>query len=81
MTNVKALGNTLAKRLRSFDSTQNQTESPENTPTPDETQAPATETEQPAEVSVPVDLIPDAVEGDTYVVSAVDDQNVTLTKQ
>jgi len=69
MDKAKALGNALANKLRGFEDHTNQMENPQNMPAPQEG------------VTVPVATMPDAVEGDTYTVTAVDGQNVTLTKE
>jgi hypothetical protein len=89
---AKALGNALANKLRGFEDKTNQMESPQNMPAPPEEALPAEpglETmpeEMPTEqmgapVDVPATMIPDAMQGDTYVVEAVSPESVTLVKQ
>jgi hypothetical protein len=56
--NAKAMGNALAKRMRGFEDTGNQTENPENTPAPNT-------------FDVPVAAIGDSMEGDEITVRVV----------
>ena len=67
MTNPKAFGNALANKLRTFEDNTSEQESPANMAKPAD--APP---EAPA-VTVPAASFPDAVEGDTYTVTAVDE--------
>ena len=70
--NPKAFGNALANKLRTFEDNTAEQESPANMPA---------EPAKPEGITVPVASFPDAAEGDTYTVTAVDEQNVTLQKQ
>ena len=77
MDKAKALGNALANKLRGFEDHTNQMENPQNMPAQS-----GDPTSPPEEgVTVPVATMPDAMEGDTYTVTAVDGQNVTLIKE
>jgi hypothetical protein len=89
---AKALGNALANKLRGFEDKTNQMESPQNMPAPPEETMPAEPgleampEEMPAEsmgtpVEVPATMIPDAMQGDTYIVETVSPEAVTLIKQ
>jgi hypothetical protein len=89
---AKALGNALANKLRGFeDKTSNQVD-PGNMPAPPDMEMPAEgippveelTPEIPAEgapAEVPTTILPDAMEGDTYVVQMVSPDSVTLVKQ
>jgi len=73
--NPKAFGNALANKLRTFEDNTSEQEDPNNMAKP------AEETTEAPAVTIPVASFPDAMEGDTYTVTAVDEQNVTLAKQ
>jgi hypothetical protein len=94
---TKALGNALAKKLRGFEDTTSNQVAPGNMPAPPDAGlapdvgapvgpevVPPAEAQQvggAAPVTVPPDVMPDAVAGDTYTVESVTPQGITLVKQ